>query len=66
MATKEPKQETLKLENSYILSAELGNKVISTFQNMPILYYEMLAPILQELSKCPRVNGEISVNFPEE
>ena len=63
MAKKE-EQKKVQLEDAFILSKELGMKIVDILNEMPIKYTNLITPILQEIVKSPR--GTIDINPPEE
>ena len=62
--TKETKAsvETQELKDAYVLSDTLGRKLIDLLVNLPIKYYDLVNPILQEVAKSPRGSIEIKID----
>lgn len=62
MTTKKIEAKEEKLENAYILPAEVGDQIRAVLSELPIKYAQMIGPLLNALNRAYR--GEITVKPP--
>jgi len=57
-----PKEQSIK--SAYIVSPELGDRILVMFGELPIKFSQMVTPLAEALSKSPR--ADVNLKLPEE
>ena len=59
--TEDVKTKDVKFENAVIVPAELADKIMAVFFELPRKFNQLLDPLSEELSRCYRSNVELKV-----